>query len=302
MVTLAAGGRPIPAAGGRQAPVALLASRVRVEEKWLMAALDDRRVAYDVVDTRQLTFRYGNTGGSPRVGYRGAFSREISHHRALYAARLLEHGGVPVVNCAHALAVCGDKLSTTLALRAAGVPTPRGMVALTPESALEALDEFGYPAVVKPLTGSWGRMVARLDGPEAARAVLEHRAALPHPQHAITYVQEYVDKPGRDIRGLVAGGDVVGAVYRTAADWRTNTARAAATRPCRVGDELDRVLRAAAAAMGPGFYGVDVMEDRDGRLYVNEVNHTPEFRGAADVLGTNVAARYVEYVMRSLPS
>lgn len=281
--------------------LALLASRIRAEEKWLMAALDQRRVAFDPLDPRRLTFRHESTGPADRPPYRVAFLREISHHRALYAARLLEHAGVPVVNPSQAVAVCGDKVQTTLALRAAGVPTPRGMVALTTEAALAALDEFGYPCVVKPLVGSWGRLVARLDGPEVARAVLEHRAALPNPQHAITYVQEYVDKPGRDIRGLVAGDEVIGAVYRVAADWRTNTAGSAVTRPCPLDDELDRLLRAAAAAIGPGFYGIDVMEDRDGRRYVNEINHTPEFRGAAEVLGTDVAVRYVDYVTSLLP-
>jgi [lysine-biosynthesis-protein LysW]--L-2-aminoadipate ligase len=283
------------------AALALLASRIRAEEKWLMAALDQRGIAFDTIDPRRMTFRYDRSGPADRPAYRLAVSREISHHRALYAARLLEHAGVPVVNPAHALAVCGDKLQTTLALRAAGVPTPRGLVALTTDAALAALDEFGYPCVIKPLVGSWGRLVARLDGPEAARAVLEHRAALPNPQHAITYVQEYVDKPGRDIRGLVAGDEVVGAVYRVAADWRTNTARTATTRPCPVGAELDRLLRAAATAVGPGFYGIDVLEDRDGRLYVNEINHTPEFHGAAEVLGADVAGRYVDYVLGWLP-
>jgi [lysine-biosynthesis-protein LysW]--L-2-aminoadipate ligase len=156
--------------------------------------------------------------------------------------------------------------------------------------------------VVKPLTGSGGRQVARLDSPETARAVLELRGALPHPQHAITYLQEYVVKPGRDIRGLVAGDEVLGAVYRVAPDWRTNTARCATTHPCPVSAELDRLLRAAAAAIGPGFYGIDVLEDGDGRLLVNEVNHTPEFRGAAEVLGTQIADRYVEYVLTALPA
>jgi [lysine-biosynthesis-protein LysW]---L-2-aminoadipate ligase len=281
-------------------PLALLASRVRVEEKWLIAALQRRRVAFEVLDPRRMTFRWD--AKLPAPAYRGAFCREISHHRALYAARLLEHAGVPVVNSAHALAVCGDKLVTTLALLDAGVPTPRGMLALTPGAALDDLDDFGYPAVVKPLAGSWGRLVARLDGAEAARAVLEHRGALPHPQHAITYLQEYVDKPGRDIRGLVAGDEVIGAVYRVSGEWRTNTARGATTERCPVGAELDRLLRAAAAAIGPGFFAVDVFEDHAGRLWVNEVNHTPEFRGAAEALGDDLADRYVEYVLASLPA
>jgi [lysine-biosynthesis-protein LysW]--L-2-aminoadipate ligase len=278
-------------------PLAILASRIRTEERWLLDALDRRKVAYQVVDTRRTSFRLDR----PRVPYRVALIREISYHRALSAARVLAHLGCQTVNSAEAIAVCGDKLMTTLALLANGIPTPRCLIALTPEGALEALDEFGYPAVTKPLTGSWGRLAARLADRDAAQSVLEHRSALPGAHQHITYVQEYVNKPGRDIRGLVFGGEVAGAVYRmSAGDWRTNTARNAVTRACRVSDELAGLLVCAAAAIGPGAYAVDVLEDQDGGLYVNEINHTPEFRGAAEVIGPSLVARLVDYVLSEL--
>lgn len=281
-------------ATGAQGPLAVLASRVRVEEKLLLAALDRLRIAYEVVDTRIFAFQLDG----PPLTYRGALAREISHHRAYYAACLFEHAGVPVVNSARAIGVCGDKLLTTLALRAAGVPTPHTMVALTPDAALAELPAFGYPSVVKPLVGSWGRLAARLTDSETAQAVLEHRAALPGTQHQITYVQRYVDKPGRDIRALVAGDEVLGAVYRASPHWRTNTARAASTVSlCPVGEDLAELLVRAGAAMGPGCYGIDILEDRDGALYVNEVNHTPEFHGAVDVLGEGVIDRYLDYAL-----
>lgn len=277
-------------------PLAFVASRVRVEEKQLLAVLDRRSVPYEVVDPRRTVF----TLDGRRPPYLGAFSREISHYRALYAARTFEHLGVPVANSAEEIAVCGDKLETTFALQRAGLPVPRCLLALTPEAAAEQLADFGYPAVVKPLTGSWGRLVSRLDNRDAAVAVLEHRAALPNPLQHITYVQQYVDKPARDIRGLVAGGEVVGAVYRVSDEWRTNTARDAETRVCPVTDELASLLLAAAKAVGDGFYGIDLLEDRDGTLYVNEINHTPEFHGAAEVLSTDIAGRYVDHVLRRL--
>lgn len=276
--------------------IGVLASRIRFEEKRILEALDRRRVDYTVVDPRTAAFDL--TGPSPR--YHGVLLREISHYRTLSAARVLEAAGVCVVNSADVVTTCGDKLLTTLALRRAGVPTPRCLLALTPAAALEALDHFGYPAVVKPLVGSWGRLVSRLRDRDDAEAVLETRAALPHPQHQITYVQRYVPTPGRDIRGLVAGEEVLGAVYRVAAGWRANTARDAETLPCPVTDELAALLRTASAAIGPGFYGIDLLEDADGNLWVNEVNHTPEFHGASEVLDIDLADRYADYALNTL--
>jgi|SRR5215470_5373895 len=280
-------------------PIAVLLSRIRFEEKQILAELDRRYVPFEVVDARRAAFRLDRLDRND-APWTGAVVREISHNRGLYAAHILEHAGLRVVNAARAIAVCGDKLLTTMALCRAGLPVPRTIATLTPEAALDALDSFGYPAVVKPLVGSWGRMVARLNDRDAAEAVLGHRAALPDPRQRITYVQEYIDKPGRDIRGLVIGGEAVGAVYRISADWRSGTARGARTMPCRLTEELAGLLTAAARTVGDGVYGIDLIEDGDGGLRVNEINHTPEFHGAAEVLDLDIAGRYVDYLVRSL--
>ncbi|MFI1767739.1 lysine biosynthesis protein LysX [Streptomyces sp. NPDC020800] len=276
--------------------LAVIASRIAVEEKRILDELDRRRVPYDVLDPRTAVFRLDR----PRAPWSVALAREVSHHRSLTVARILEHAGVTVVSSARAIALCGDKLLTTLTLQAAGIPVPRCLVTAVPQAALDALDDFGYPSVVKPLTGSWGRQVARLADRDAAEAVLELREALPDPQQRITYLQEYVDKPGRDIRALVFGTEVIGAVYRVSASWRTNTARDARTLPCPLTPELVSLVTATAAAIGPGAYGIDVLEDADGRLLVNEVNHTPQFRGAAEALDVDLAGRYVDYLTQQL--
>lgn len=288
----------LPRGGAPDPPprLAVIASRIAYEEKRILDELDRRRVPYDVLDPRGAVFRLDDL----TAPWSTAVAREVSHHRNLTTARVLEHAGVTVVNSAAAIALCGDKLLTTLALRSAGLPVPRCMVTPTPAAAVDALDGFGYPAVVKPLTGSWGRQVARLADRDAAEAVLELREALPDPQQRITYVQEYVDKPGRDIRGLVFGTEVVGAVYRTSASWRTNTARDARTLPCPLTAELEGLLTATAAAIGPGVYGIDLLEDTDGRLLVNEVNHTPQFRGASEALDVDLPGRYVDYLAQQL--
>jgi [lysine-biosynthesis-protein LysW]---L-2-aminoadipate ligase len=277
-------------------PVAVVASRLRTEEKRLLDELDRRRVESVLLDPRRAVF-HGDAGPAP---YRGAIAREISHTRNLYAARLLEHAGVRVVNGSRVLALCGDKLLTTLALQEAGLPVPPYLAALVPEAALDGLGELGYPAVVKPLTGSWGRLAAKLDTPLAAEAVLEHRAALSDPHQRITFVQRYIDKPGRDIKAYVLGGEVVGAIYKVSEHWRTNTARGGRAVLCPVDDDLAKLLEATAAVIGDGVLGIDVLEDRDGRRYVNEVNDAPEFHGAVEVLPVDLVARYVDHVLSRL--
>ena len=280
--------------------LAVLASRVRFEEKQIFAALERRSVPYTHLDTRNLAAGLEGPGGPRRAGldFDAALSREISQSRAYYACLMLEACGIPAVSRAEVIAACGDKARTSLLLRAAGVPTPRSVLALTPPAALDAAEELGFPVVAKPLTGSWGRLVTVLRDRQEAEAVLEHRAALTAPQHHIVYLQELIDKPGRDIRVLVAGDEVIGATYRYGERWRTGVACNGQSFPCPLSAELSELAASAARAVGGGFLGVDVVEGPDG-LQVLEVNHTPEFRGFADAHGESidVAGAVVSYLL-----
>lgn len=285
---------PDSAASRDPAPpvLAVLASRVRFEEKRIFAALERRGVPYVHIDTRRLASDLG--GGPPSaegsaagdIGdapgadppFAVALNREISGSRGYYASLLLEARGVRTVNRSDVIAVCGDKLRTSLELRRTGLPTPRTAAALTPEAALETMEEIGFPVVVKPLTGSWGRLAALVRDRAEAETVLEHRAALPSPQQHIIYLQEFVEKPDRDIRVIVAGDRVVAASYRYADGWRTNAGRGGRSAPCPVGPELAEPALAAARAVGGGVLGVDLIEGPGGP-YVLEVNHTVEFQG-----------------------
>ncbi len=271
---------------GAVAPrVAVLASRVRADEKRILAALERRGVPYVQLDARTLHGFAHPAGDGPRPA---VLNREISHTRAVYGAELLEAAGHRVVNSAAATALCGDKWRTSTALAAAGLPTPRTVLALTPGAALAALEELGTPAVIKPLVGSWGRLVARVPDRETAEALLEYVAALPSPQSHVVYLQELVDKPGRDIRVGVAGGEVIGAVYRHSADWRTNVARGARVERCADTAMIGPLALAAAAAVGARIAGVDLIEDADGRPQVLEVNAGLEFSGLQEALGEDV--------------
>jgi [lysine-biosynthesis-protein LysW]--L-2-aminoadipate ligase len=273
----------------------VLASRVGADEKRLFDAFDRRGVAFDHVDTRRLWF----TAGQRDLPWGVALNREIGQVRASYAAHCLTAAGVAMVNSAEATDVCGDKWRSTLALQAAGLPMPRTALGLTPQAALDALDSLGYPALIKPLVGSWGRLVVPLPDRSGAESVLEYAAALPGPQSHLGYVQELVDKPGRDIRVIVVGGQVLGAVYRTGEALRTNVALGGQTRPCEVTPEITKLSIDAAAAVGADIAGVDLIEDHDGRLLVLEVNHRVEFTGFQSALGdrVDVAGHIVDHLL-----
>lgn len=264
-----------------QPDLVVLASRVRYEEKRIMAALEHRGRRFEYLDPRGLFV----TGGQDRYTGRFVLNREVGHFRAWYAASAMEVAGATVVNTSAATQLSGDKWLTSAALLRHGLPTPRTALAITPESAPGALAEIGYPAVIKPLVGSWGRLVTKVTDEALATAVLEHIAALPAPQSRVVYVQELVPKADRDIRVVVVGGRALGATYRRGRDWRTNVARGAVSERCRLSPDLSKLAVAAAGAVGAEIAGVDVVEDADGRLTVLEVNDRVEFRGFEEAHG-----------------
>jgi len=276
--------------------VGMLTSRIRVEEKLIVAALEGRGVQVENVDVRHTHFDLER----PERGqqYDVVLERCVSHSRALAALQILDAWGVPCVNPAHVASVCGDKLATSLALTAAGVPTPPVRIAFTPEAALEAIEELGYPAVLKPAVGSWGRLLARVNDRDAAEAILEHKSTLGSYHHSIFYVQAHVDKPGRDIRTFVIGDETVCGITRTSEHWITNTARGGRATNCPITPEIDRFSRAAAAAVGGGVVAVDLLETPGGAFLVNEVNYTMEFRNSIEPTGVDIAARLADYVIR----
>jgi [lysine-biosynthesis-protein LysW]--L-2-aminoadipate ligase len=275
--------------------IGILLSRVRVEEKWLFDAFEKRGVAYDKLDDREVQFTLDDPGAWAQ--YDAVLERSISYGRGLYACKVLNAWGIPTVNTAAVADTCGDKLWTSAALARMGVPQPKLKVAFTPESAIAAMEAMGYPVVLKPVIGSWGRMVSKINDRDAAEAVLEHREALGNYQQNIFYIQEYIHKPGRDIRAFVVGEETICAIYRSSAHWITNTARGGKGSVCPVTPELHAVCRAAAGAVGDGVLAIDVLEDAERGLLVNEVNHTMEFHTAAPTTGVDIAGLIADYAI-----
>jgi [lysine-biosynthesis-protein LysW]--L-2-aminoadipate ligase len=275
--------------------VGVLYSRVRVEEKLLFDELDRRRIDFDRIDDREAVFDLQD----PRnwAQYDVILERCINHSRALYAMKILNDWGIPSVNTAHVADVCGNKLVTSSALVRAGVPSTRVKIAFTPESALQAIEEIGYPVVLKPSIGSWGRLISKINDRDAAEAVLEHKQVLGSYHHSIFYIQEYIRKPQRDIRAFVIGDQCIAAIYRHAEHWITNTARGGQASNCPVTEELNDLCVRASQAVGGGITGVDLLEDPERGLLVNEVNYTIEFRNSITTTGVNIPEKVIDYVV-----
>lgn len=270
--------------------IAVVYDRLRPEERMLFEAFEREGIPFAQVYAPHLAVDFDALPG----GFDVVIERCISQTRGLAIARLYEAAGAHVINRSAVVETCGDKLATNAALARAGVPAPRTGVAFTTEAVLELCERFGYPVVMKPVVGSWGRMVSKLSDRDAVEAILEHKEVLGGPAHKVFYVQEFVRKPGRDIRAFVVGGTVIAAIYRTAEHWITNTARGGVASNCPVTDELAEIALGAADAVGGGVVAVDLMESDRG-LLVTEVNHTMEFRNSVTTTGVDIPAEVVRF-------
>lgn len=286
--------------------VALLVTHIRPEEKLLIAAFGAQGITPDVILDRDLNFDL--IGGAEQLApsgvawaaYHVVLERCVSTSRGLYAQAILNGWGIPTINSYATASVCADKLMTTLALARHGIPQPQTRVAFTPESGIDAIEQIGYPAVLKPVTGSWGRLLARVTDRYSAEAILEHRETLGDYQHHIYYAQAYVEKPGRDIRAFVVGDRTICAIYRTSPHWITNTARGGQASNCPVTPELNDLCVRAAQAVGGGVLALDVFETPDGGLLINEINHTMEFRNSIAPTGVDIPAEVVRYALEGV--
>ena len=221
----------------------------------------------------------------------------MSYFRNLHSTAALEHLGHRVVNNFRSASACGNKLFCTLALMKARIPTPRTSIAFTEDSALKAIEEIGYTAVLKPVVGSWGRLSALIKDRDMALAILEDREQM-FPLYRVYYLQEFVKRPPRDIRSFVIGGETVAAIYRTSegGDWRTNTARGGKASNCKITKELAELSTRAAEVVGGEIVGVDLME-REGGLLVHEVNNTTEFKNTVPATGIDIPSLIVDYLI-----
>jgi len=269
----------------------ILHTTIRADEKLIIEAAKKRGLKTRLVDIRTAIFN----PATYKPDFDVALERCVSTVKGDYAIRFLESVGVPVINSSAVAAVCGDKFLTSLALQRADVPTPPFALVFGIDEARQAVRELGgFPAVIKPNLGSWGRLLAKTNDLDALEAIIEHKDVLGSPQQKAIYMQKYVEKPGRDIRVFVIGGEAICAVYRNSTHWITNTARGGHATNCPITPELRKIAKAASRAVGGGILAMDVFETSDG-LTINEINHTMEFKNSEAPTGVSISGAMVDY-------
>lgn len=274
--------------------LAILYDTIRWEEKALLEAARKKGVSVENVDVKGLRLRLdGHSDFEGKV----MLQRSVSYFKSLHATAALEGLGAKVINPLKVAGITGNKLFAHMELEKAGVRTPKAITAFSEESAIQALDEFGYPAVIKPTIGSWGRMIGLLRDKDAARAVIEDREHM-FPLYHIYYFEEFVERPPRDIRAIVVGDKVVAAIYRYSGDgeWKTNMALGGRAEVCPITSELDDICMKATLAVGGQVVGVDLMEGKDG-LMVHEVNNTTEFKNTVRTTGVDIPGLMIDYAL-----
>ncbi len=281
--------------------LSILYDRIRWEEKTLLDKAKEKGINANLVDAK--AFPVNLTGNLADKDFKNfgkvVLQRCVGYFRGLHFAAILESKGIPVINSFQTSSSCGNKLLSTLILSKAGIPTPKTFAAFSSESALNAIEKVGYPAIIKPVIGSWGRLISLAKDNYGAKAVFEHREMMNNALLRIYYIQEMIKRPPRDIRIIVLDDDVVTAIYRKSTNdtWKTNVALGAIVSQCKITDEIRDLAIRSSKAMGGGILAVDAMESKDGIL-VHEVNSTIEFRGAASVSNVDIADMILDYVAR----
>jgi [lysine-biosynthesis-protein LysW]---L-2-aminoadipate ligase len=278
--------------------IGILYDRIRWEEKEIGHQLELSGSSPRFIDSKSLTLAIEGSSKSLQPLPSVILERCVSFYRGMSIAAILEGKGLKTINSSGTLSLCGNKLLTSLQLSKEGLPTPRTILAFSPDSALKAIEEIGYPCVMKPVVGSWGRQVIAVRDRETAEAFIELREQEADSMQSIFYIQEMVERPPRDIRCITVGNEIVASVYRYASpdSWKTNVALGGRTEYFRPSPELTDLVQNVSIAMGGGILGIDLMENRKtGNLVVHEVNGTVEFKGAQAATSHSIANKIARY-------
>jgi [lysine-biosynthesis-protein LysW]---L-2-aminoadipate ligase len=279
--------------------LSILYDNIRWEEKALYEAAKKRGIKVNNINCKDLSIDLNNERESSPYLNKVIIQRCVSYFKSVHATAALEGLGAHIINSLRTATLCGNKLFAHMELQKAGVKTPNAFSAFSEESAIAALDNLGYPAVIKPTIGSWGRLIALLHDRDAAKAVIEDREHM-FPLYQVYYFEELVSRPPRDIRAIVIGGTVVAAIYRYSGpgEWKTNMALGGHAETCPLTNELEDICIKATKAMEAQIVGVDLMESREHGLIVHEINNTTEFRNTVRVTGVDIPGLMVEFASK----
>jgi [lysine-biosynthesis-protein LysW]--L-2-aminoadipate ligase len=280
-----------------QSSLTILYDNIRWEEKSLYEAAKKKGVEISNIDCRNLSIDLNNKNS--QYLNKIMIQRSVSYFKSLHSTAALEGVGAHIINSLRTAILCGNKLFAHMELQKAGIKTPNAFTAFSPESAMSTLDRMGYPAVIKPTIGSWGRLIALIRDTEAAKAIIEDREHM-FPLYHVYFFEEFVKRPPRDIRAIVIGNTVIAAIYRYSSqgEWKTNMALGGYAESCPVTKELEDVCIKATNAVGGNIVGVDLMESEENGLIVHEVNNTTEFKNTVRVTGVDVPGLMIDYALK----
>ena len=279
--------------------VSIVCDKVRFEEKALYEKTQSKGIKSKIVDSKTITVgTYSKTKDFPLGDV--ILQRSVSYYRGLYLTACLEFLGFKVINRFEVGQICGNKLIASIKLAENKIPSPKTQFAFSAESGLESIKKTGFPLVLKPIVGSWGRGIYPLRDLETANMIIEMREEDNSPLSRIYYIQEMIDRPPRDIRCIVIGDQAVTAIYRysSQSEWRTNVARGGNVELAPITKEIEDLALRAAKAVGGGILGIDMMEDKNHGLVVHEINNTVEFRGAATVSKIDIPGEMIDYAVK----
>ncbi|MEC9033273.1 MAG: lysine biosynthesis protein LysX [Thermoproteota archaeon] len=280
--------------------ICIVFDRLRTEEKLLQKKAEELGYETSMIDAKITSF---DTDSKPENYDFGdvVLERCVSYYRGLHFTACLEFMDIPVINKFDVANTCGNKMITSMLLKKNNIPTPKTYFSFSAETALENFENIGYPLVIKPIIGSWGRSVMPVKDKDTAEAVIENRQVTDGPQDRIYYLQEMIDRPPRDIRVITVGDQAVSAMYRkSSGGFKTNIALGADPELCEITKEIEDLCEKTSKAVGGGILGIDLMEDKERGLVVHEVNNTVEFKGLVKVSEKNIPKEMIDYAVRNI--
>jgi len=279
--------------------LSLLYDRIRTEEKLIINTAEKKSIELRPIDVKDLHLVITDPNKDKEIFGDIAIERCVSYFRGLHLTAILEGKGIRVINPYSIMSICGNKMLTSILLAKNGIPTPKTIVAFTKEEALKAIEEIGFPAVIKPVFGSWGRLIAQVKDKDIAQVILEHREEINNPLYQIYYIQEMIERPPRDIRCIVIDNEIIASIYRYSSpeDWRTNIARGGRAEVCNLTEDMKEIILKTSEIIGGGVLGIDAMESKNG-IVIHEVNATVEFKGAMSASGIDIPGKIIEYALK----
>ena len=280
--------------------ICIVFDRLRTEEKLLQTQASEMGYETSMVDAK--TTRFDTSSNKNEYNFGDVvLERCISYYRGLHFTACLEFLDVPVINSFNVSNTCGNKMITSMLLKKNNIPTPRTYFSFSAESAMEHFENVGYPLVIKPIIGSWGRSVIPIKDKDTADAIIENRQVTDGPQDRIYYLQEMIDSPPRDIRVITVGDQPIAAMYRkSSGGFKTNIALGAEPEICKITNEIEDLCVKASEAVGGGILGIDLMEDKNKGLVVHEVNNTVEFKGLVKVAEKNIPKEMIDFAINHI--